>query len=405
MDRRAFNQVMLANILGLYGLSGLKEPLQSFDKKEHIRGIYYAETEGNYFEIGNQYAKIINGVYKEHIKNISNRLQKNFHSEDLKQATSYLKKQLEIDFPYLLEEMRGMAIGAGLEFEAVLMANLAPAYGAFVERKDGQKPSFGCPTGLGFDDFPGDDGCTNIIFPKSDVGPIMGRTLDGSGPGVADGVVRLIKPDNGYNLLCFCRLGGISTIHGINEHGLGVGEASLHFPSVNPLGVIRNFLPRLILQKCATVQQAIHFCAKHPVMRHGIHIALVDKNGDAAIIECSPHEMYVRRSSGEPVFCTNHTATPALRKHELSRGEIGDKNSDERFAYLERVTSATGFITTLNTMKELICSHRVPGGICQHGELKMYTQRTFMVNCVDRKLYVSSGPACENELREYSLIQ
>jgi hypothetical protein len=130
---------------------------------------------------------------------------------------------------------------------------------------------------------------------------------------------------------------------------------------------------------------------------------LVDCTGQTAIVERSPTEMHLRRGSDGPIFCTNHAATPAIRKLELSRGVIGDKNSDERFAYLQSTTSVPKFEQTLARMKQLLRSHRKPVGICQHGELEMFTRRAYIVISEERKLLITSGPACRNTFQEFSL--
>jgi predicted choloylglycine hydrolase len=402
MTRRESVQVLVFNILAAISGQILNAaPMQN--KSKNVDKLVYIKAEGSPYRLGYQYSQQIRSTYRRFVDDTLGDLSQRFYAEDLKKVYSYISRQLNADFPYLIEELHGMAEGAKLDFDAVAMANLAPAYGVFINRKDGQRPKFGCPVGLGFDDFTENDGCTNIIFPESDEGPILGRTLDASTPYLEVGYIRLIVPENGYKLLCFTSISGLITNSGVNEHGLGIGDASLHFPSVNPRGVIRNFLPRLILQNCANVEQGIQFLSKYPVMRHGYHFALVDKDGYAAIVERSPLEMYVRRSISEPIFCTNHAVTPCMRKLELSRGEIGDKNSDERYAHLKLLTSAENFQKTFNSMKNLVCSHRVPGGICQHGELQMYTRRTFLVSCRKRKFLVTDGPACQNEFREFKL--
>jgi hypothetical protein len=139
------------------------------------------------------------------------------------------------------------------------------------------------------------------------------------------------------------------------------------------------------------------------VLRFGFHFALVDKTGNAAVVERSPTEMYVRRAEGKTIFCTNHTATPCMRKLELSRGPVGDKNSDERFANLQRITSSLDFKLTLDNMKNILRNHQIPGGICQHGELEMYTHRAYLAIPNECKLLVAPGSPCKHEFKEFSL--
>lgn len=365
-------------------LGDLVSPFVSACGKKSKGGneMIYVETAGTPYEIGRQYGEKLANQVRRFIKDVVKNLDRRFEHEPMQKALQTMLNVLEHDFPYLIEEMRGMADGAKLNFKDVTLGNLSSGLGAYIGEKEG---------------------CSNIIFTESNHGPILGKTLDGSKPESDTGVVRIIRPTEGRTVLCETRIGGISTETGINDKGLAVGESSIHFYTVNPRGIIRNILPRLILQECANVEEGIQFLSRYPVLRFGFHFALVDKAGNAAVVERSPTAMYVRHAEGKPIFCTNHTATPCMRKLEKSRGLIGDKNSDERYANLQRITSSLDFKLTLNNMKGILKNHRVPGGICQHGDLEMYTHRAYIAIPNEGKLLVAGGPPCQHEFKEFSL--
>jgi hypothetical protein len=92
-----------------------------------------------------------------------------------------------------------------------------------------------------------------------------------------------------------------------------------------------------------------------------------------------------------------------MRKLELSRGPVGDINSDERYKSIQKITSQPGFKMTLNNLKAIIQYHKKPGGICQHGHLEMYTKRSFIVMPNQGELFVSDGPGCINKYHEFLL--
>jgi len=386
INRRDFLQQSMTGAAALYAwhlTSFLPQDLNAQNVKSEDNGkLIWVETAGSGLEIGRQYGLKVGNLLINQIENSLNRLNKRFESEPMEKAYRMMLDVLEHDFTYIVEEMRGMAAGTKLNFKDVALSNLSAGFGAFIEENDG---------------------CSNIIFIESDHGPILGKTLDGSSSESGTAVVRLIRPDVGNTMLCETRIGGISTETGINDRGLAVGESSIHFPTINPRGIIRNILPRLILQECANVEEAIQFLSRHPTLRHGFHFALVDKAGNAAVVERSPTEMYVRRAEGKIVFCTNHTATPCMRKLELSRGPVGDKNSDERYANLQRITSSPDFEMTLDSMKNILRNHREPGGICQHGDLEMYTHRAYITIPDEGKLLVAPGSPCKHEFKEFSL--
>jgi len=383
INRRDFFQRSLQGIAFLYGgkLINLMHDARVVESKANDE-LLWVETAGSAFEIGQLYGDKLADRLKSFVQNSLKKLHRQFDPAPMDKAYQAMLDVLVHDFPYIVEEMRGIAAGAKLDFKDVALSNLSAGFGAFIEEND-------C--------------CSNIIFMESDHGPILGKTLDGSSPESDTAVVRLIRPQVGHTLLCKTRIGGISTETGVNDRGLAVGESSVHFPTINPKGIIRNILPRLLLQECADVEEGIQFLSRYPVLRHGFHFALVDKAGNAVIVERSPIEMYVRRAEGKTIFCTNHTATPCMRKMELSRGLVGDKNSDERFANLQRITSSSDFKLTLDNMKNILRNHRVPGGICQHGELEMYTHRAYLAIPNECKLLVAPGSPCKHELKEFSL--
>jgi predicted choloylglycine hydrolase len=386
INRRDFLQQSLKSATALYAwyfMSFLPQDLNAQNMKSEDNGkLLWVETAGSAFEIGRQYGEKVGNLLINQTENSVKRLKMRFESKSMEKAYRVMLDVLEHDFPYLVEEMRGMAARTKLDFKDVALSNLSAGFGAFIEENED---------------------CSNIIFVESDYGPIIGKTLDGSSPESGTAVVRLIQPLQGYTVLCETRINGISTETGINEKGLAVGESSLHFRTLNPRGIIRNILPRLLLQECANVEEGIQFLSKYPLLRYGFHFALVDKIGNAVVVERSPTEMYVRRAEGKTIFCTNHTATPCMRKLELSRGLVGDKNSDERFSNLQRITSSSDFTLTLDNMKNILRNHRVPGGICQHGELEMYTHRAYLAIPNEGKLLVAPGSPCKHEFKEFGL--
>jgi predicted choloylglycine hydrolase len=265
--------------------------LLSNDDPDHLNKIseklYYIKTQGNPFEIGLAYTDQLGQVFVSSCKIAKENIERRFDKKLLEKAYGRMLKLYQHNFPYLIEEMRGMAKGAQLDFETIALINFSAGFGAFIRPKEEKKSTFGCPWGDFTTDDKGVEECTNIIFLNSDRGPIMACTLDGSTSDVSRGIVRLIRPSNGNSILCYTDLNGLSTVHGVNSPGLAVGEASLHFPTLNPHGIIRNHLPRLLLQECTTVDEGIQFLSRYPVMRHGYHFSLLDKGGNAAIVERS----------------------------------------------------------------------------------------------------------------------
>jgi isopenicillin-N N-acyltransferase-like protein len=354
--------------------------------------LYSLTTDGSGEQIGRQYGSALSGEIADQVDRSTLRFNSMGHEHQRETAIRSVSETFRQYFPYLWDEIEGICSGSGTNQEAFLRHLFMSAVPVF--KAD-------------------DNGCTDVIFQDSDVGPLLGKTHDATSPDRALALVRVIRPHKGHAVLCLTRVDGLSTMTGLNNNGLAVGEASVHFRTSNKQGVVRNLLPRAILQECADVAEAVEFLAAHSPLRFGYQFALVDKAGNSAIVERSPTEQSVRWGSEGALFCTNHAATPRMRALEKSRGELGDRNSDGRFESLSRLVSGPGFVTTLESLMSIISSHDTFGGICQHGDpdfpgpkqefYPMFTQRAFINIVQAGKLLVANGTPCKSRFHEFTL--
>jgi predicted choloylglycine hydrolase len=353
--------------------------------------LFYIKNRGNFSSIGLSYGSEIKSELTEIIdKSILSR-KRQFSSISINDALATIGNGFQKNYPYLWDEMEGICTSSGISSVNFQIYLFGPALRIIIE----------------------DNGCTDIIFPDSDKGPVLGKTHDATTPKPGLAVVRSIRSDTLNHVLCVTRADGISTMTGLNDKGLAVGEASLHFYTNNKSGTVRNLLLRPVLHECDNVKEAVEFLSGHPPVTAGFHFALVDVSGNAAIVERSPTEQNVRWSTGEAIFCTNHTATPFMRKKEKSRGKEGDRNSDTRYHNMVKLTQDNHFHLSFQYLKEILTFHDKIGGICQHGDpdyqrekqsfYPLFTQRSFINIVKTCNLLVSNGPPCLNEFLEFSL--
>ncbi|GGK08739.1 choloylglycine hydrolase [Lentibacillus kapialis] len=89
-------------------------------------------------------------------------------------------------------------------------------------------------------------------------------------------------------------------IDGLNEKGLVMGYNFTHRKHSGD-GFLCNMIGRMILETCASVDEAVSLLKKIP-HRHSFSYVLLDKSGESYVVEASPREVAVRQSN----VCTNH---------------------------------------------------------------------------------------------------
>lgn len=384
MKRRDFINTSFSGLLIASGISKVNSliPESKINKSEQDERLIFVETSGSPDEMGYNYGKKVKNLLTKSCEARIKQIYKRYKNDAIENGKKRMLRVIENNFPYIVEEMRGIAVGAGISFDDYSLCVLLTDFDLFSDENDG---------------------CSNILFKESDYGPLLGKTLDGGNPKGKTAVIRLIKPEKGITVLCLTRICGISTETGLNDRGFGLGESSLLFHTHNLRGVRRNLLLRPLLSECSNVEEGTQFVAAHPPISLGFHYTMIDINGNAAIAERSPIEYYVRRTQDKVIYCTNHPVTPCMSKIARSRGIEGDRNSSERFQNIRKVTSAPDYKLSLESMKKLLRNHNKPGGICQHGDANMYTLRGYINIVKERKLLVTPGRPCENEFKEYMI--
>src|SRR5699024_4500772 len=87
---------------------------------------------------------------------------------------------------------------------------------------------------------------------------------------------------------------------GMNEKGLVMGYNFMHRKKPGD-GFICSMIGRIVLENCATVEEAITMLKEIP-HRHSFSYTVLDKNEKTYIVEATPRSVEVRQSHA----CTNH---------------------------------------------------------------------------------------------------
>ncbi|MCC6578818.1 MAG: hypothetical protein IT440_00115 [Phycisphaeraceae bacterium] len=161
-------------------------------------------------------------------------------------------------FPWLLEEMRGVASAVGVEYEDVLLLNLR----AWQFDIYGAKPKLG--------------GCSSMAVTLQDGTVALAGALDDPQCYYC-GPIR-VQPRQGYAFITFPITGTSWVSRGFNSRGLSLGISSqptFNIPRLDH-AINQDLACRAIMQTCATVAEVRDFCRKYPFT---MNLVAIDATG------------------------------------------------------------------------------------------------------------------------------
>ena len=301
-----------------------------------------------------------------------------------------VKERLGRFFPECLEEVRGIADGAGQTLDRILVLNCPDA---MIGRASGV-PS-----------------CSCIGFVDSDHGPLIGKTADWQVEHAQDLTTwQHYRPrrGEGYRFIHYGGAGTWWSEGGLNEAGLGMVLNGLPGEGLSPDSVPTLPLARGVLQHCASVRDAIDWLARYDVMYLGFNLMLADRKGDLACVEVVPGAQGVQRPDGDCLVHTNHCLVPETRAVDLGEERLADygypglmENSEARYRnLLKRVPEAP---RTLESMEALLRDRSDSGAVSQRGEQGMHTVYAMIVAPARGRLRGAEGFPPDVPFVEYTV--
>ena len=280
--------------------------------------------------------------------------------------------------PQALEEMRGIADGAGMTYAQIQELNFSIELWS---------DTFLLP--------PSARGCTLVGLKAATNGWLVGKTMDVSPGDEAFVLAQRASPAEGCRYVHVTYAGTLWTDGGVNERGLAQVNSSLMTRAQNLGGFPVFLMARNLLQGCGTVAEAVTAASESDGINFGTNLLLADAGGDCAVVERSVTRHGVRRpqAGDRRLFATNHSLAADLDA-VLGGSPALLANSRERFERLAALSAAAE--ASLEALQGLFRDHARPGGFCQHGQADLHTIGAFIAGTRTRQLWVSLGPPCEN---------
>jgi isopenicillin-N N-acyltransferase-like protein len=307
----------------------------------------------------------------------------------LRAAIHSIEKTLLARCPNIVEEMQGIAEGAGVPYEKILELNVG--YDAKGDMLHASSQ------------------CTAVGLPNTPEGPLVAKTDDVSIDERAFEVFFRAEPEEGHAFVCYAFGGSVSNHGGINQAGLALAMNGL--PPAggrDPDGIPSLIFLRQVLLCCATVEEALAFADANPLRGYGCTMTMADpSSGDITVVENYATVRAVLRSSSEPTVRTNHphcAETVALPQDELWAAHYGISglmsNSRARAENGARLVQEIPW--SVDGLKQLLGNHAESGAICQHGQADLHTSIAMIMVPAQRAMIAAEGYGCESYV-EYTV--
>ncbi len=278
--------------------------------------------------------------------------------KELERRAEAMVPTIEKFDPAYVEEMRGIAEGAGEPFAAVMLMNARTEMVAAARKSHAEKHV--------------PDGCTAALaLPEASAdGTLLhGQNWDWRAECAETGVVLRIRRDDGPDILTFTEAGGLAR-SGLNSAGIGLTANALECDRdyrCGP-GVPLPFIRRKVLESAHLAQavQTIVATPKPGSNHMAVSRATVDGGGEAFGFECAPDETFWLAPERGLYVHANHWIAPSARAKVKDTGLAETPCSiyrDKRVR--EQLSSRLGKLTLEDLRQAFFDDWGSPWSVCR----------------------------------------
>lgn len=280
---------------------------------------------------------------------------------------------LDILFPEVNEEIRGIADGAGISFEQAFLLNNR----ALADRV--------CR-----------DECSHVAV----IGPervLVGMNKDTQDQSIHDFVVAKVRPSNGYDSVGYRHVGKLWG-YGINSAGLcAAGTAACPVSTASPTPSVGLYLlGPLLLSRCGSVAQALDLMMEVGAVGENGNVLVADRH-DAAVVEFAGTTRLVRRPENGIIASTNFYASGRIA-HSSDEQYLNETR--DRYHNILRLTSQSEALT-VDGMLRILSHHADSGAVCRHQKERDRTVLSFVATPRELQFLIAPGPPCQHAYTTY----
>lgn len=319
-----------------------------------------------------------------------------------REATRSEAPIIEFDERYV-EEMRGIAEGAGVDLEDILSINVRTEV-MFAAKARAAEAAGGIETGG-----PRQGECTAfaVVPEASESGHILlGQNWDWLLHCFDTVVVLEVEQDEGPNFVSIVEAGLLAKT-GMNSSGLGVvTNALVTQDDRGEPGVPYHVLLRAFMD-CETISDALSAAQRSPRSSSANYL-LAHRDGMAVDIEAAPGDfsrLFLLFPHEGVLAHTNHFRSPAFDRKDVSLWVMPD--SPFRLERLRAAVERASPGLTLDTFREVLADHaNYPSGVCCHPDERMEphdqgsTVASVLMDLDEARMWVADGRPCTAPFRE-----
>ena len=332
---------------------------------------------GTHRELGRQHGEQATRQIKAHVEFMC--AQQRLSRDQLRRRAAQFQPAFDRYCPHLLEEMRGLAEGAGLTFEEAMACNIRGEL------------RYARP-----------EGCTAYAITRGGTAEheiIAGQNSD-MGPEIIQlAYVLHLQPQKKPEVLMWT-FGGMLGYHGMNSAGVAHFENALGGGPRSRFGIPHYPVERMMLE-CDSLEHVFDLLRKMPV-EYNVNYILCDGQGNIADVESTTEGPQILRDEGAGYLVhTNHYLCQRFATAENFKRSLPDS-----FPRLDRINSLIksryGSIE-VDDIKHFLSDHSgYPTSICRH-DSRMRTVASLISEPARRRMHVAVGNPCQHQYVTYSL--
>lgn len=317
---------------------------------------------------------------------------------DIDRFTATFAPRLKAWAPDLVDEMEGIAEGAGIDFSSIMLVNARTEVLQLARREKGVR-----------DDEP--DGCTGaVVMPEEtrDGEIIHGQNWDWKAECAETSIVLRILRDDGPDVLTFTEAGGLAR-SGFNSAGTGITANYLESDrDYRELGIPLPFIRRRALE-AKHFALALRVVAVTPKSGSN-NMVLSTSEGYAVDLECAPDESFALHPHNGMIVHANHwqSAVALSKLRETGLGDVPD--SLYRDARVRKILEARRGDLTMDDLKaSLFDDFATPFCVCRpplrkEGGNLSATVAMIVMNTVQGVMEIAPLPAVNRTFTRYDLV-